>query len=136
MIDRISQEFQFHQRALSIREQRQEVLASNIANADTPGYKARDTNFRAMLQQAVVAQDSPRTLALRRTAPQHLRSADGGAALEPALLYRRPTQARLDGNTVDMDVERVQFMDNSLRYQAELTFLSGRVKAVMAALQQ
>ena len=135
MIDRLSADFSFHQTALNIRQQRQEVLASNIANADTPGYKARDINFRDALDSALSTQprisDTSLTLTSARHIPAAAQSPDMGD-----LLYRTPTQPRLDGNTVDMDVERVQFADNTMRYQAEITVLSARLKGLMAALQQ
>lgn len=135
MIDRISEDLSFHQTALSIRQQRQEVLASNIANADTPGYKARDIKFRDALDSALNSQqrlsDTSLTLTSARHIPAAAKSPDMGD-----LLYRTPTQPRLDGNTVDMDVERVQFADNTMRYQTEITVLSARLKSMMAALQQ
>lgn len=132
MIDRISQEFAFNQLALAVRERRQAVLASNIANADTPGYKARDTTFRAALEAAA---NPGSQMHMRLSSPRHI---PGAAQLDKGtnLMYRQPTQARLDGNTVDMDVERIAFMDNAMRYQAEVTFVSGRMKTLMAALQR
>src|SRR5690625_775562 len=112
MIDRISEDLSFHQTALSIRQQRQEVLASNIANADTPGYKARDMNFRDALGAAMDANkrlaDTSLTLTSSRHIPAKAQSPDFGD-----LAYRVPVQPRLDGNTVDMDIERVQFADNT-----------------------
>lgn len=135
MLDRLNADFSFHQTALNIRQQRQEVLASNIANADTPGYKARDINFRDALDTALSSQprltDTSLTLTSARHIPAAAQSPDTGD-----LLYRTPTQPRLDGNTVDMDVERVQFADNTMRYQTEITVLSARLKGLMAALQQ
>lgn len=135
MIDRISEDFSFHQTALTIRQQRQEVLASNIANADTPGYKARDIDFASALESAVSTQQRLADTRLTLTSNRHI----PGAAQTPdrgELLFRTPTQPRMDGNTVDMDVERVQFADNTMRYQTELTVLSARLKGLMAALQQ
>jgi len=135
MIDRISEDFSFHQTALNIRQQRHEILASNIANADTPGYKARDIQFRDALDTALSSQqrlaDTRLTLTSTRHIPASAQSPDTGD-----LLYRTPTQPRMDGNTVDMDIERVQFADNTVRYQTEITVLSARLKAMMAALQQ
>ena len=135
MIDRISEDFSFHQNALNIRQQRQEVLASNIANADTPGYKARDIRFRDALNSVLSQQnrlsDTRLTLTSQRHIPAAAQTPDTGN-----LLYRVPSQPRMDGNTVDMDVERVQFADNTMRHQTEITVLSARLKAMMAALQQ
>lgn len=135
MIDRLSEDFSFHQTALSIRQQRQEVLASNIANADTPGYKARDIDFGAALEAATRQQQRLADTHLTRTSSRHIPAAAYSSEVGE-LPYRVPHQPRLDGNTVDMDVERVQFADNSMRYQTELTVLSTRLKTMMAALQQ
>lgn len=135
MIDRIGQEFGVHQQALSLRQQRQEVLAANIANADTPNYKARDFNFNAALENAMGERMRLPDTNLKLTSARHIPAA--ALSNGPAeLLYRQPLQPRLDGNTVDMDVERVQFADNTQRYQADLTLLSTRIKAMMAAMQQ
>lgn len=135
MIDRISNDFSFHQTVLGVRQQRQEILASNIANADTPGYKARDIRFRDALDTALTGHmrlaDTSLALTSTRHIPATAQSQDTGD-----LLYRVPAQPRLDGNTVDMDVERVQFADNTMRYQTEITVLSARLKSLMAALQQ
>lgn len=135
MLDRISEHLAFSQRALALRAQRQEVLSSNIANADTPGYQARDFDFA----QALAAAESPRGLpetTLTLTSSRHIPAGASRANGEAELLYRNPLQPSLDGNTVDMDVERVQFADNTLRYQAGLTVVSARIKGLLAAMQQ
>lgn len=135
MIDRIGKEFEFQQTALSLRQRRQDVLATNIANADTPNYKARDIDFGAALRGAMDERmrlpDTSLTLTSARHIPAQARSV--GPAEE---LYRVPTQPSIDGNTVDMDVERVQFADNTARYQADLTLIDRRIKSLMAAMQQ
>ena len=122
----------FHERALALRAERQQLIASNIANADTPNFKARDIDFRAAMDAA----QGGRTAAggLARTSMQHLQAAGTSAAGSP-LLYRSTVQASIDGNTVDMDVERAQFADNALRYEANLTFISGQIKTMLAAIQ-
>ncbi|CAG9415675.1 flagellar basal body rod protein FlgB [Providencia alcalifaciens] len=136
MIDKLDATFAFQQRALSIREARQTVLASNIANADTPGYQARDIDFNRQLQQAMdkgVVKGKGISLAV--TAKGHIEGHD----MKPAamdLKYRVPYQTSMDGNTVDMDVERSQFADNTLKYQADLTFINSQVKSMLAVLQQ
>lgn len=135
MIDRISADLQFYQTALSVRQERQEILASNIANADTPHYKARDFDFSSALQQALKGQQRLGDTRLSLTSERHIPA----QALSPdpkPLLYRVPVQASLDGNTVEMDVERMQFADNTLHYQSSINFLSQRIKGLMAALQQ
>ncbi|MER1966515.1 flagellar basal body rod protein FlgB [Castellaniella sp. GW247-6E4] len=135
MIDRIGKEFEFQQTALSLRQQRQEVLASNIANADTPHYKARDIDFAASLRGALDERmrlpDTRLTLTSARHIPAQAHTA--GPAEE---LYRVPTQPSIDGNTVDMNVERVQFADNTMRYQTDLTLIDRRIKSLLAAMQQ
>ena len=106
MANALDTSLQFHVEALNLRAQRQQVLASNIANADTPGYKARDIDFKKSLQDALDGRVP--TLPLARAAPDHRGPAQRDAA-SGALLYRTVVQPSLDGNTVDMDVERAQF---------------------------
>ncbi len=137
MIDRIGDDLKFHQQALELRQRRQEVLAANIANADTPNYKARDFDFTSALREAMGGGGSlhlPDTQ-LALTSARHIPAK--AFTPDPApLLYRQPLQPSMDGNTVDMDVERVQFADNTTRYQSDLTLISARIKTMMAALQQ
>lgn len=131
MIGKLDDYLRFNEVALSLRSQRQEVLASNIANADTPQYKARDIDFSAALQSALG--NGPAQLAA--TAPRHLKGGPNGAAAGGAPLYRTPPQGSIDGNTVDMDIERNQFADNALRYEAGITLINAQIKAMMAAIQ-
>lgn len=134
MIGQFDNNMQFHEAALRLREQRQQLLASNIANADTPNYKARDFDFKQALQGVLSRNpDSPAELA--KTSPAHLpgvNEADLGGA---PLLYRTVKQGSVDGNTVDMDTERNQFTDNALRYEASLTMVTDQIKAMLAAIQ-
>ena len=136
MIDRIGEDLNFYKQAIGLRQHRQEVLAANIANADTPNYKARDFDFASALREATGEGSMRlRDTNLSLTSVRHI----PGRAVSPApadLLYRQPYQPSLDGNTVDMDAERVQFADNTMRYQTDLTVISSRVKTLMAALQQ
>jgi flagellar basal-body rod protein FlgB len=135
MIDRIGEDLGFYQKAISLRQQRQEVLAANIANADTPNYKSRDFDFGAALKDAMGEGMRLPDTQLALTSARHIPAK--AVSPDPAeLLYRQPLQPSMDGNTVDMDVERVQFADNTLRYQSDLTVISGRIKTMMAALQQ
>jgi flagellar basal-body rod protein FlgB len=143
-IDRL---FNLHQAALSARAYRSEVLASNIANADTPGYQARDVDFKAALAQAqtTLAQTQGGSqpagaaagAAMVRTSARHMGpgGAQGSAADNGPLVYRTVTQASIDNNTVDVDVERAQFADNALRYEASLTFINSKIKSLLAAMQ-
>ena len=125
--------FNFHQSALRVRAQRQELIAGNIANADTPNYKARDIDFKESLGRALGG-NSTESPVLASTSSQHI----AGNSLESSLssaLYRKEVQSSADGNTVDMDVERNQFADNAIRYEASLTFINGQIKKLMSAIQ-
>lgn len=134
MIDKLADALDFGQRALELRHERQRVLAANIANADTPSYKARDFDFARELERATGDAEARRPLSLTTTAAGHV---DGGASGGTVgdLLYRVPAQPSLDGNTVDMDQERVQFADNSVRYQAAVTLLNSRIQGLKSAMQ-
>jgi flagellar basal-body rod protein FlgB len=122
--------------AINLLAQRQQLLASNIANADTPNYKARDIDFKSSLQAALARKD-PSPNALTKTNPSHLDGNAGGTAGTDGatLLYRSPTQPSADGNTVDMDVERNQFADNAVRYEAGLTMITSQIKDMLAVIQ-
>lgn len=133
MSSRIDQMLQFHQTALSLRAARQELIASNIANADTPNYKAKDIDFASALQGAMTG--SGERLQAVTTPPMHLSGVSGESVMGAPVMYRKPLQPSADGNTVDMDVERAQFADNALRYEASLKFVSDEVKDVLTALQ-
>lgn len=134
MIDRLTATLNFGEQALGLRHQRQEVLASNIANADTPNYKARDFDFSRALSQAVERTDSPGALTTTTTSSRHL-AAKGSVTGSLDMLYRIPDQPSLDGNTVNMDVERSRFADNSVRYQTALTLLNSRISGLKSAMQ-
>jgi flagellar basal-body rod protein FlgB len=135
MTPAIDQLFMPHQTALAARAHRSQVLASNIANADTPGYQARDVDFKANLRQALGASVDAAP-ALVRTSSRHLDA--GGIAANSALaplVYRTVTQASIDNNTVDVNVERAHFADNAMRYEASLTFINSKLKSLLAAIQ-
>jgi len=125
-----------HQAALGARAHRTQVLASNIANADTPGYQARDVDFKAALTEAL-GLPGARAGAMVRTSARHLGAGgvSGGGAFVAPLTYRTVTQASIDNNTVDVNVERAQFADNAMRYEASLTFINSKIKAMLAAIQ-
>ena len=119
-----------HPEALSIRARRAEILAANMANADTPGYKARDIDFKAALAGA--QNDDPQ-LSLKRTSPSHIA---GTLVDDPlAVKFRVPNQPSVDGNTVDADRERSEFASNAVGYEASLTFLNGRLSSLMTAIK-
>lgn len=135
MIGKIDQYLGFHETALSLRAQRQELLASNIANADTPNYKARDIDFNSALQNALASKGAG---PLSTTNNGHMgRGAPTGDMLANGtpVLYRGVVQGSVDGNTVDMDVERNQFADNGLRYEAGITMINHQIKGLLAAIQ-
>jgi flagellar basal-body rod protein FlgB len=133
MSSRIDEMFQFQQAALNLRAARQELIASNIANADTPNYKAKDINFANALQGALAG--TTEKLPMTASAPDHLRGNTGESVMGAPVQYRVPLQPSADGNTVDMDVERAQFADNALRYEASVRFISDKGKSVLDALQ-
>lgn len=116
-----------HEQAVKLRAQRAELLAANLANADTPHYRARDIDFKAALTSAQAA-----NLPLAATDAGHLHGTGG---IDPALYYRNPRQTSLDGNTVDTQVEQAEFAQNALRYSASLTFLGSKIKGLMGAIR-
>lgn len=133
MVSKLDDALRFQQTALSLMASRQELLASNIANADTPDYKAKDINFASALQNALSG-SSPK-LPVTQTSSSHLQGNTGGSILGTPVMYRKPIQPSADGNTVDMDVERAQFADNALRYEASVKFISDDIKEIMQAIQ-
>ena len=132
MISRIDQELNFSQTALNLRAYRQELLASNIANADTPNYKARDIDFGSSLAGAL-GMSAAGALALEQTAPGHLK-ARGANRYGAAVKYRSEFQPSVDGNTVNMDVERAAFAENALQMEALLAFVKAQFKDLNAAV--
>jgi flagellar basal-body rod protein FlgB len=143
MIDKLDAEFKFGQEALNLRGYRQSVLSSNIANADTPGYEARDMDFAKTLTSALKkgghAEASKSGLSLVTDNEAHIPAqAQGtvGGDFYGQLAYRNPIQQSLDGNTVDLDTERVNFADNALHYETGMTVLTGQIKSMLAAITQ
>ncbi len=115
---------------LVLRSRRAEVLANNLANADTPGFKARDMDFSSALKEA-----SKTAIQLKTTSSGHISNATLATSNSEDLMYRVPTQPSLDGNTVETHVEQAEFSENAMRYQATLTFLNGRIKSLKGALK-
>lgn len=136
MIGKLDDYLRFQETALSLRAKRQEVLASNIANADTPNYKARDIDFASAMQAALTRSQAPAT-PLAATNPAHLPGAADGSTLPDGtpVLFRSQIQNSADSNTVDMDTERNAFADNGLRYEASITMINQQVRAMLAAVQ-
>lgn len=144
MLDKMTQQLNFHGNALVLRAERQRVIASNIANADTPGYVGRDMNFAAALKEASGLDTGPRLAASDSTGAQSGTSAQRhlpisahlpSSSLPGKLGYTVQTQPALDNNTVDLDRERANFVDNSVRYEATLRFINGNAKTMLSAIQ-
>lgn len=117
-----------HEQALMLKARRAEVLGSNLANADTPNFKARDLDFKAVLKQA-----GSSGFELQTTHHRHIPASNKRHS--PELLYRIPEQPSVDGNTVDSRIEQAEFAENSLEYQASLTFLSRKFNGLRAAIR-
>ena len=144
MFAHLTESLDFHGKALVLRSERQKVIASNIANADTPGYAGRDINFKEAMSAAV-----GETNLTLRPMPSTERSASSGmtdrrhipiqastTSLDSARLdYTVQTQPSMDGNSVDMDRERASFADNSVRYEATLRFINGSSRTILSAIQ-
>ena len=131
MLNRITQPLDFQAQALTLRSDRQRLLASNIANADTPGYVARDMNFSQALRDATGTRQPARQLV--STQGGHIAGSTGMHA-ESELLYASASQTNLDRNSVDMDRERASFADNSVKYEATLRFINGSVRTMLSAI--
>jgi len=132
MINRLTDNLDFHGQALSLRSERQRLLASNIANADTPGYVARDMDFAQALKEATGSMQPAKMLATSQAG--HI-GGTPGARGEANLLYVTPSQTNLDRNTVDMDRERANFVDNSVKYEATLRFINADVRNMLDAIR-
>jgi len=138
MLSKLDDYMRFNESALNLREKRQTVLASNIANADTPNNTARDIDFSSAMKAAVEKASPTAAASMKTTAARHFPNppSDGGLLADGTpLLYRGVVQGAVDGNTVDMDVERNQFADNAVRYEASLTMINSQIKGMMNALQ-
>ena len=127
MIARLNDSLDFHGQALALRSERQRLIAGNIANADTPGYQARDFDFAATLRATRAEGTAGEGIARGVMNP--------GGQLAPVLRYVHPNQTNLDSNTVDMDRERGNFMDNALKYDATLRFINGNVRSTLDAMK-
>jgi len=124
-----------HATALDVRSRRGELIANNLANADTPGYQARDIDFRQAMARAA-GQTTASGVSMSTTSAGHIggNASANGADAHPDLKYRIPLAPALDGNTVDAQVEQAAFAENAVRYQATLTFLSSKFRGLMTAL--
>ncbi|MDO8346538.1 MAG: flagellar basal body rod protein FlgB [Rugosibacter sp.] len=137
MIDRFDAQLQIQRAALGALTYRQELLASNIANADTPNFKARDIDFKGALEAAVAGRTGGgvASVTLAATSPRHIGGAlSAGGAFAGAVKYRTEFQPNVDGNTVNMDIERSAFAENALRVEAAMSFITGDIKSLQLAM--
>ena len=131
MLGRLDDYFRNQETALKLRGHRQEILGSNIANADTPNYKARDIDFKAAFDTARAVNPSQ---SLKSTNTRHLQPSGAVDLFAPSLKFRNEQQPSIDGNTVDMNTEMKEFTDNAIRYQAAVTFFTRRIESMKTAL--
>ncbi|MFO1270996.1 MAG: flagellar basal body rod protein FlgB [Rubrivivax sp.] len=135
MIQGLTGVLDFQAEALVLRAERQRLIASNIANADTPGYRARDFDFASALRDATASAGGGNPgSALGGPVARDLLAAPG-SRVEPQLRYAMPAQANLDSNSVDMDRERAAFADNALKYESTLRFINGSVRTMLDAMK-
>lgn len=130
MFSELQQMFSLHENMLSVSARRAELIASNLVNADTPGYKAKDIDFKRVIDS--ISDEDGR---LTSTSALHISAADDLNDPEEMLLYRTPSQPSLDGNTVDTQIENAQFTENTMHYIASLRFLDGKIKSTLAAIR-
>lgn len=126
-MSKISNYLEFYSQALQLRSKRNEVLASNIANAATPHFKARDINFDREIQRHI--KEGPLVTTNEMHFPTNI------SVLREKLLFRDPINPSFDGNTVEMEVEQMEFSENVIRYQTTLQFLNGRITGLMSAIR-
>jgi flagellar basal-body rod protein FlgB len=158
MLDKMTNQLGFHGNALILRAERQRVIASNIANADTPGYVSRDFDFAKTLREAnessassianqFASENAGPSVSTSTSDPRHLKATTTGTGSAlgsgsastlsgPGKLgYAVQTQPALDNNSVDLDRERANFVDNAVRYEATLRFINGNAKTMLSAIQ-
>ena len=123
----IQDHLKFHSEALALRSQRNEVLASNIANAATPNFKAKDLKFDEMLNAKLGLGE------LQTSAPRHMRVPIG--VTEEGIGFRQNVTPSQDGNTVELHVEQMQFSENVMRYQTSLEFLNRKIAGLKSAIK-
>ncbi len=124
--------FGLHQYGMLVRSKRAELLANNIANADTPNFKARDIDFKQAMKQALEPNGVAR---MKTTNPKHISSGVAVGDFSAELLYRNPLQPSIDGNTVDSQLEKSEFSQNAIQYQASVKFVTGRIKSLLTAIK-
>ena len=136
MFSKLTDALAFQSQALVLRSERQRLIASNIANADTPGYVARDFDFRQALEQATATTTTaPGSARQHTTHAKHLSLQTRDGQLGQTLAYAPVTQPSMDSNTVDLDRERSNFTDNAVRYESTLRFINSYSKTILSAIQ-
>lgn len=134
MFAKMTESLDFHAKALVLRADRQRIIASNIANVDTPGYAARDLDFRQAMADATSGGAKPVPTGASHRQHLALESQLGTLGNASTLAYATPSQSSLDGNSVDMDRERSNFADNAIRYESTLRFINGNSKTILSAI--
>ena len=134
MLEQMTARLDAYGQSLMLRSHRQQVIASNIANADTPGYQAREIDFAKTLRAATERGAAP-AATLVATSERHLGPTPGSTVGAAPLIWATPSQTSLDGNSVDMDRERASFADNALKYEASLRFLNGSLRTMLDAIK-
>ncbi len=129
---KLDQAFDLPTQSLKLRAYRSQLLASNIANADTPNYKAVDIDFQKELQRA--SSKGGAAFQMKVSDPRHLQASTGGA-YGSTVMYRDAVQPSIDGNTVNMDTERAQFADNALHYETTLRVMTSQIRSLMTAIR-
>ncbi|MBI3775920.1 MAG: flagellar basal body rod protein FlgB [Gammaproteobacteria bacterium] len=132
MVNMLDNYFGVHEQALRVRSTRAQLLAENIANADTPNFKARDIDFAAALASAGQEVNATHLLV---TDARHMTTAAGNERFGSDILFRTPQAATLDGNSVDSDFEKSEFLRNAVEYQASLKFIDGKIRNLMSAIK-
>jgi flagellar basal-body rod protein FlgB len=130
MVSALNQFFDYRQKVMNLHANRQQVLATNIANADTPNFKARDIDFASALKRV---QSGEGGFSMSRTQAAHLEPSSGSIA-GSLTKFRAAVQPSIDGNTVDMNVEMARFTDNAIRYQADIGFMQSQIAGLKSAI--
>lgn len=135
MANRFDSIFGIHATALPLREARSKILAANLANADTPNYKAQDIDFKAALLKVRGDDQGISSPSVKTTHRNHMAGFDEPMSTSAYLRYRMPTQPSLDGNTVETHIEKAKFMENGIAQSSTLEFLNDRIKSIRSALR-
>jgi len=135
MLNRLTQNLDFQTEALTLRAERQRLIASNIANADTPGYVAREMDFSQALREATGSLAAGGAARMQTTQTGHIQPMAGSLGGPVGLKYAAAAQTNLDRNSVDMDRERASFAENSVKYEATLRFINGSVRSMLDAMK-